>query len=185
MGFNPRLNLNGMLNNFYWYSDNPFYQSNYGLPNCTCYAYGRFWEISDPKRIKENKPINLPLSDGGKWFGQAVEKGYYQTGQKAKLGAVACFSRNGGGAGHVAIVEAIDEFENITTSNSAYNSKYFYISNLQKSNNYNTSSYTFLGFIYNPFAENEESGNDNFEDYEEIRKFSWQIFTNIYRKKRQ
>ena len=53
MGFNPRLNLNGMLNNFYWYSDNPFYQSNYGLPNCTCYAYGRFWEISDPKRIKE------------------------------------------------------------------------------------------------------------------------------------
>ena len=127
----------------------------------------------------------MPLSDGGKWFEQAVEKGYYQTGQKAKLGAVACFSRNGGGAGHVAIVEAIDEFENITTSNSAYNSKYFYISNLQKSNNYNTSSYKFLGFIYNPFAENEESGNDNFEDVEEIRKFPWQIFTNIYRKKRQ
>lgn len=122
----------------------------------------------------------------GKWFGQAVQRGFYQTGQKAKLGAVACFSRNGGGAGHVAIVEAIDEFENITTSNSAYNSKYFYISNLKKSNNYNTNSYTFLGFIYNPFAENNIDIPPVIEDEEdEIKKFPWQIFTNIYRKKRQ
>ena len=45
MAFTPRLNDNGILNNPKWYSDNPFYQSGYGMPNCTCYAWGRFWEV--------------------------------------------------------------------------------------------------------------------------------------------
>lgn len=84
MGFNPRLNYNGMLNNFYWYSDNPFYQSNYGLPNCTCYAYGRFWEISDPQRKKENKPINLPLSDGRKMVWTSCSKRILPNWTKSK-----------------------------------------------------------------------------------------------------
>lgn len=52
MAFTPRLNDNGILNNFHWYSENPFYQAGYGMPNCTCYAWGRFWEIGDPNGIR-------------------------------------------------------------------------------------------------------------------------------------
>ena len=96
MSFVPRLNDNGILNNPKWYSDNPFYQSGYGMPNCTCYAWGRFWEIGDPANDGSNKPVNLPTGDGGQWWSSAVSSGYYETGQQPKLGAVACFSDNSG-----------------------------------------------------------------------------------------
>ena len=85
MAYTPRLNSNGILNNFHWYSQNPFYQSGYGMPNCTCYAYGRFWEIGDPNGIGANKPVNLPLGNGGDWFPDAVQAGHYQTGQIPQL----------------------------------------------------------------------------------------------------
>lgn len=147
--FTPRLNSNGISNNPYWYSRNPFYLSGYGLPNCTCYAWGRFWEISDPGTQYVNRP-NLSLRDAGQWFGYTQDG--YERGQSPRLGAVACFSRNGGGSGHVAIVEEIRSNGDIVTSNSAYNSTYFYLSNLSASNGYNTSNYTFQGFIYNPYA---------------------------------
>lgn len=64
MSYTPRLDDQGIMGNFHWYSDNPFYQSGYGMPNCTCYAWGRFWEIGDVNNIGENKPTQLPLSDG-------------------------------------------------------------------------------------------------------------------------
>lgn len=147
--FIPRLTSEGISNNPYWYSRNPFYQSGYGLPNCTCYAWGRFWEISDPNNEYINRP-NLSLGDGGQWYSY-IQDGY-ERGQTPKLGAVICFSKNGGGAGHVAIVEEIKTNGDIITSNSAYGSTFFYLSTLYASNNYNTSSYTCQGFIYNPFA---------------------------------
>lgn len=85
MAYTPRLDAQGILNNFHWYSDNPFYQSGYGMPNCTCYAWGRFWEIGDVNNIGEHKPTQLPTSDGGSWFPDAVSSGYYQTGQVPQL----------------------------------------------------------------------------------------------------
>lgn len=85
MAFTPRLTDEGILNNFHWYSDNPFYQSGYGMPNCTCYAWGRFWEIGDYSGTGENKPTQLPTGDGGQWWGRAVSDGYYQTGQTPAL----------------------------------------------------------------------------------------------------
>lgn len=96
MAFTPRLNDNGIVDNFHWYSQNPFYQSGYGMPNCTCYSYGRFWEIGDPLNIGQHKPTDLPLGDGGTWWGDAVSSGIYQTGQTPELGAVICFSDNNG-----------------------------------------------------------------------------------------
>ena len=36
----PRLTSAGMRGNPYWYSRNPLYLAGYGLPNCTCYAWG-------------------------------------------------------------------------------------------------------------------------------------------------
>lgn len=55
--------------------------------------------------------------------------------------------------GHVAIVEEIDSNGNITCSNSAYQSTYFFLTNLSASNNYNYTNHVFQGFIYNPFAD--------------------------------
>lgn len=47
MSYSPRLTDDGMRDSPYWYSMNPFYIYGYGLPNCTCYAWGRFFENSD------------------------------------------------------------------------------------------------------------------------------------------
>lgn len=99
MSFAPRLNDNGIMNNPKWYSENPFYIAGYGLPNCTCYAWGRFWEESNinPSDMS-NKPTQLPTGDGGVWWPRAVASGYYQTGQVPELGAVICFEDANGGS---------------------------------------------------------------------------------------
>lgn len=164
--FTPRLSKDGVNGSRYWYSDNPFHQSGYGLPNCTCYAYGRFWEISDlanGSQDYDRKPTGLSLGDAKRWFSESTG---FETGQEAKLGAIACWEGDDSSyAGHVAIVEAIDEAGNITVSQSAWtdtnrtesNSLYFYTSVRNKSNGYNYSNANgaariFLGFIYNPFV---------------------------------
>lgn len=138
--FVPRLTSNGMHGSKYWYSDkNPFYPAGYGLPNCTCYAWGRFWEISDVLP-------HLPTSDGGQWW---FDVSGYDVGQTPQLGAVACWD-NPVGAGHVAIVEEIHEDGTITLSNSAWQSTYFYLTRGGYPNWGGPSGYNFQGFIYNP-----------------------------------
>ena len=151
--FTPRLSKEGMLNSKYWYSNtNPFYPAGYGLPNCTCYAWGRFWEISDVVP-------HLPTGDGGQWWDTVSG---YETGQIPQLGAVMCFA-NLTGAGHVAIVEEIDDDGNVVSSNSGYSRSpggygdpnYFFVDNNPKSTNYRSQwevsgGYIFQGFIYNP-----------------------------------
>lgn len=138
--FSPRLTDAGMRGSSYWYSGNPFYQSGYGLPNCTCYAYGRFWEING------QKPTGLSLGNAGTWFGRTTG---FQKGQTPKLGAIICYGYNDGGAGHVAVVEKISG-NSIITSNSGWGSSYFWTEEVYKSNNYVPSwcdGYT-QGFIY-------------------------------------
>lgn len=152
--FIPRLNSDGIYNNKYWYSDNPFYQANLGLPNCTCYAWGRFWEISGIKPT-------LPTWDGGEWFADVVASGVYKTGQTPQLGAVACYGK-AGDAGHVAIVEKISS-GSVTISQSGYyrpissyppdTPNYFWLDDCPKSTMLAPwmGDYYFQGFIYNPF----------------------------------
>lgn len=115
---------------------------------------GRFWEIGDPLSLHLNRP-DLPLGDGGTWWERAIGAGIYQTGQTPALGAVICFDRPGA-SGHVAIVELIGE-ENgrkvITTSNSAWQSTFFYTQKLYEDENYSWGAYNFQGFIYNPFGD--------------------------------
>jgi surface antigen len=132
----------------YWYSGNPFYQSGYGLPNCPCYAWGRFWEISDhcDDNVKNysSKP-SLPLGNAEDWFLSATN---YERGQIPKLGAVICWA--GGEYGHVAIVEEIKDNGDIVVSQSAWEGQYFWTDTAKKSNNYSLYGYTCQGFIYNP-----------------------------------
>lgn len=129
--------------NKYYYKYNSFYNSGYGLPNCTCYAFGRFYELL-------GKAPNLSLHNAENWYGHNDE---YKRGDTPKLGAIAVWSKgkigNGkDGAGHVSIVEEIKDDGTIITSNSAYKGKMFYLKTIKPP--YKVLGYTFLGFIYNP-----------------------------------
>ena len=151
--YTPRLSKNGMLGSKYWYSNtNPFYASGYGLPNCTCYSWGRFWEISDVVP-------HLPTGNGGEWWGRVSG---YEKGQTPQLGAVMCFDEPGA-AGHVCIVEEILPNGDVISSNSGYSRspggyndrRYFWTETNPVSTNYRSSwevarGYVFQGFIYNP-----------------------------------
>lgn len=143
--FTPRTTAPATTNSYY-YDNNVFYQSGYGLPNCTCYAWGRFYELSGERP-------NLSTADAESWYG--TDDGYSR-GQTPKLGAVICWRRgvvgdDSDGAGHVAIVEKINADGSIETSNSAYGGSLFYMQTLTKESNYELDSrYTFQGFIYNP-----------------------------------
>lgn len=144
--FTPRLNDNGMLNNPYWYSRNPFYPE-YGLPNCTCYCWGRFWECSDPNVEYINRPT-LSLANAREWYGYTADG--YQRGQTPQLGAVMCFDGGVQGLGHVCTVEEIYSDGSVLTSNSADGGTYFYLDTYPP--DYSHSVYRFQGFIYNPYV---------------------------------
>lgn len=150
--FEPRLNSNGMMNKHIWYSDNPFYQAGYGLPNCTCYSWGRFWEVTSFTGLPISTKPQLPLSDAGTWFARVDTDIYQKSDQLVpQLGAVICFSDDNGGAGHVANVEEIrDDGETIVCSNSAWGGSYFYLTTLYRSEDYKYTHFTFQGFIYHP-----------------------------------
>lgn len=146
----PRLTSNGMRGNPYWYSRNPFYLTNNGLPNCTCYAWGRFWEVGDASHDYSNRP-NLSTGDAYMWYGHTSDG--YERGQEPALGAIACYS--GGdfsGLGHVCVVEEIDTANNrCLVSESGYNAWYFRASHyISMNGDYGYGNYHFQGFIYNP-----------------------------------
>ena len=151
VAFVPRLTDKGMRNNPYWYSLNPFYLAGYGLPNCTCYAYGRAWELLDTARDYSNQPT-LSTGNAEDWYGYTQDG--YDRGQTPQLGAIACWADGPfSGDGHVAVVEEIDPDTGvITCSNSAYGGEYFYLTHLTPPDYLPAAGYVFQGFIYIPVA---------------------------------
>ena len=155
MAYIPRTTADGIIDNPKWYSrQNPFYPA-YKLPNCTCYAWGRFWEIGDPNNTGANRP-HLPTGNGNQWWGQVV--GYQKNSYTPKLGSVICFG--GASPGHVAIVEEIrDNGNTIVTSNSDWKGRFFYTETLRRRPDgkfrhpHRTKLYLSQGFIYNPYAD--------------------------------
>lgn len=121
--------------NTYYTTKNVFYNSGYGMPNCTCYAWGRAYEVL------KSKP-KLSTSSAGKWYSYNKSKGYYKYGSKPKLGAICCWS------GHVAVVEKISG-STVTISESHSSGKNFDTTKLTvgKEKNY-CSSQSFYGYIY-------------------------------------
>lgn len=114
------------------------------LPNCTGYAWGRFYEIlgKRPKLSKANAEM---------WYSNKSDG--YARGKTPRVGAVACWAKgrvgnSKDGAGHVAIVEAVYSDGSFLTSNSGYKSTRFYTKKIGK--DCRLAGYTFLGFIYNP-----------------------------------
>lgn len=179
MTYVPRTNADGIAGNYKWYSRNPFYQGGYGLPNCTCYAWGRFWEIGDPNNTGANRP-HLPTGNGNQWYGQVV--GYQKNSYTPKLGSVVCFG--GASPGHVAIVEEIrDNGNTIVTSNSDWNGRFFYMETLQRRSDgkfrhpHRSKLYLSQGFIYNPYAGDTPSPTPTVIS-EEKEGFPWAIGIN-------
>lgn len=119
--FKPRLNTDGMLNSEFWYSTNNPYYPTYKLPNCTCYVWGRWWEITG------TRPTNLSIGDGGDYWDDGIAAGIPH-GSTPQLGAIACWKYDPWG--HVAVVEQINTDGSIVISQSGYPSDYFWTETL-------------------------------------------------------
>lgn len=131
------------------------------LPNCTAYAWGRFYELTGEKP-------KLYTGNAETWYGAGcsltldlktqVEKGTaydgYSRGETPKEGAIICWEGIGGAAGHVAVVEKVNPDGSIITSESGWQSASIWWTKERNNSNGNwgagTSSYRFLGFIYCP-----------------------------------
>lgn len=140
--FQPRLSMTPENAPSYYTTLNPYYTSGYGMPNCTCYAYGRAYEIL-------GKKPNLSLGNAQEWWDYNKRNNYYPSGKTPALGAIACWKSASGTIGHVAVVEAING-DTVTTSESGWNYKYFWTTKRSaSSSNFSSSEgYTFQGFIY-------------------------------------
>ena len=138
-------------NKYYNSNINPFVSAGFGMfqnnGNCTCYAFGRFYELigSKPK---------LSTSNAENWYGK---NDGYKRGQTPKVGAVACWRKGEAGnskdgVGHVAIVEEVKSNGDFISSESGWESFIFKNKTYKKTNGYKASSsaYHFQGFIYCP-----------------------------------
>lgn len=131
-------------NNPYYYSNINIYKSSgYGMPNCTCYAYGRAYEVL-------GKKPNLCPNNAGKWYSYNKSNGYYSYGKTPKAGSIACWS------GHVAFVEVVNSNGTINISESNWSAryagkeyKYFrYQKNINAATYCSGSGQSFYGYIY-------------------------------------
>lgn len=164
--------------NGYYYNQNVFYQCGYGMPNCTCYAWGRWYELIGTKP-------KLYTGNAENWFPKGTAYDGYQRGQTPKLGAIACWAKgkagnDSDGAGHVAVVEEIYPDGSILTSNSAWKGTNFYTKKIAKG--YQVSGYTFQGFIYPPieFVETVENTVENSEPvYKVGNTYTTQVVLNV------
>lgn len=129
--------LEGEIAYDYYTTKNVFHKYGYGMPNCTCYAYGRIYELL-------GKEPNLCVYDADEWYDYNIEHGYYPYGQTPKIGAIACWSY--GDSGHVAVVEAIVG-DKIIMSQSAYGYLYFYLS-VEDYDAPGNEGWDFQGYIY-------------------------------------
>lgn len=159
--YNKRLNDQGLReSSFYSSNQNPFFASNYGMPNCTCYSYGRAFEILG------KKPEGLSLKNAKYWYNESTN---FEKGQTPKLGAIMCFD---GQYGHINVVEEIKENGDLVCSNSNYGGDYFFLSNHTKDSGYNNYDKTlkFQGFIYVYRGTDENGEINNSKSIEEMAR---------------
>lgn len=168
--FQPRLNSDGISGSRYWTAPTNPYYPNYGMPNCTAYAWGRFYEINNQMGHDE-RPQGM-LGNANTWY---ADSSAYEHGSEPKLGAIACYSGGSIGTGHVGVVEEINRDSNgnitsIVTSNSNYGGEFFVLYTLTPP--FNLSDATLQGFIYNPYVEDTPIPSSK------KHKFPWFIYVN-------
>lgn len=139
--FTPRLTAPDEDNPCYYSSDNIFYAADYGMPNCTCYAWGRAYELTG------EKPELSPY-DACTWYGYNADNGIYDCGDQPREGAIACWAYADGGPGHVAVVEQVSG-DTVLLSNSAYSGDEFYMDTVPADNpSEGRDGWIFQGYIY-------------------------------------
>lgn len=155
--FEPRLTIPDKSNKFYIAKSagglNPCIAKPAGSPlrfaNCVFYAAGRFAEICG---------IWLPSTNAENFVTEAKKLGL-TVSDKPQLGAVIVWAKGkvgdgSDGAGHVAVVEIINDSGSIVTSESGWNAKKeFWTTTRKNDGNWgHGSAYRFIGFILPPSA---------------------------------
>ena len=133
MAFVPRLSEYSPSamrpDNPWWYSSGNIYYGSYphtyGMPNCTCYCYGRTGEILG------NFNTDVPANDAGEWLNDVIRTGVLQWGYAPALGGIMVYRDRPDAyvhnAGHVSQVEQINPDGSVVTSNSGWqNPNYFW-----------------------------------------------------------
>ena len=137
------------------------------LRNCVGYANGRFAEIQGLNMIKYQLVCNAE-----QFMIKANDYGL-TIGTTPKLGSIMVWSQGStstgnDGAGHVAIVEKINDDGSIITSESGWNAKKAFWTQTRTNANGRwgqSGSYKFLGFIYNPAVEDPEPAPEPVRTY--------------------
>ena len=136
-------------------SYNPFRtNSDAGNGNCTWYAWGRAYELLG------SRP-QLSTGNASTWYPTNQNNGNYPYGSTPKLGAIACWSGGSTGAGHVAVVEQINDNGSFVISESSWSAQtWWFRTTTLNASGYYSSGLSFQGFIYiGNFSDNTPTFN--------------------------
>lgn len=128
----------------WYYNANPYYQRGYGLPNCTCYAWGRLAEIC-------NDPVTFYGGNAIMWANRPEMKQI----PSPKVGCCIIYSGGitdslGRLCGHIGVVEHCYDDGSIDVSMSSFGGYMWRLYRLNPSDSYHIpDSYglTFVGFF--------------------------------------
>ena len=128
----------------WYYNANPYYQRGYGLPKCTCYAWGRLSEIC-------NAPVTFYGGNAIMWAGRPEMKQI----PFPKVGSCIIYSGGitdslGRLCGHIGVIEHCYDDGSIDVSMSSFGGYMWRLYRLNPSDNYHIpDSYglTFVGFF--------------------------------------
>ena len=130
---------------------NPRYQYADALANCVGYASGRFNEIINIARETTGCTYTT-LNCNAVGFKERAEAAGLKTGSTPRRGAIMCWGKEGA-AGHVAIVERVNNSNSVYTSESGWGSSAIFWNSIRSNNNGRWgigAGYYFRCFIYLP-----------------------------------
>lgn len=130
---------------------NPRYQYADALANCVGYASGRFNEIINIARETTGCTYTT-LNCNAVGFKERAEAAGLKTGSIPRRGAIMCWGKEGA-AGHVAIVERVNNSNSVYTSESGWGSSAIFWNSTRSNNNGRWgigAGYYFRCFIYLP-----------------------------------
>lgn len=130
---------------------NPRYQYADALANCVGYASGRFNEIINIARETTGCTYTT-LNCNAVGFKERAEAAGLKTGSTPRRGAIMCWGKEGA-AGHVAIVERVNNSNSVYTSESGWGSSAIFWNSTRSNNNGRWgigAGYYFRCFIYLP-----------------------------------
>ncbi len=128
----------------WYYSANPYYQRGYGLPNCTCYAWGRLSEIC-------NAPVTFYGGNAIMWASRPEMKQI----PSPKVGSCIIYSGGitdslGRLCGHIGVIEHVYDDGSIDVSMSSFGGYMWRLYRLNPSDSYpipDSYGLTFVGFF--------------------------------------